>query len=106
MKLEMSLTKKGVVITLACVVVVLAVCGPARAGCPEQAKLTASDVGMSMFGGSVSISGDYCLVGAEGDDDNGMFSGSAYIFKRDGTSWIEQPKLTASDGDASEIYCF
>ncbi|UCC23630.1 MAG: right-handed parallel beta-helix repeat-containing protein, partial [Planctomycetota bacterium] len=60
--------------------------------------------GVSQFGCSVSVSGDYCLVGAEGDDDNGMFSGSAYIFKRDGTSWIEQPKLTASDGAASDFF--
>lgn len=100
----MNCTIKGVVIILTCIFVVLAVCAPARAGCPEQAKLTASEVGVYEFGCSVSVSGDYCLVGAEGDDDNGMFSGSAYIFKRDGTSWVEQPKLTASDGAASDFF--
>ena len=33
------------------------------------------------FGCSVSIDGNYIIVGAEGDDDNGSNSGSAYIFK-------------------------
>jgi len=65
----------------------------------EQAKLTASDGGVSdQFGGSVSISGDYAIIGAHRDDDNGDSSGSAYIFKRDGTIWSEQDKLLASDG--------
>ena len=65
----------------------------------EQQKLTASDGNTSdYFGWSVSISGDYAIVGAYGDDVNGTYSGSAYIFKRDGTSWVEQQKLTASDG--------
>jgi len=65
----------------------------------EQQKLTASDGNTSdYFGWSVSISGDYAIVGAYGDDVNGTYSGSAYIFKRDGTNWVEQQKLLASDG--------
>ena len=56
------------------------------------------------FGRSVSISGDYSIVGAMGDDDNGSYSGSAYIFTRDGISWIQQTKLTASDGAASDRF--
>ena len=67
----------------------------------EQAKLLASDGAVEDdFGYSVSISGDYAIVGAWGDDDNGVLSGSAYIFKRDDTSWTEQAKLLASDGAA------
>jgi hypothetical protein len=65
----------------------------------QQQKLTASDGAVSdNFGYSVSISGDYAIVGAYRDDDNGTDSGSAYIFKWDGTSWSQQQKLTASDG--------
>jgi hypothetical protein len=60
-----------------------------------QEKLTASDAAIDdEFGVSVSIDGDYALVGAFGDDDGGSYSGSAYIFKRNGTSWSQQ-KLTA-----------
>jgi len=71
----------------------------------EQEKLLASDgVSNAGFGHSVSVSGDYAIVGAYGDDDNGTYSGSAYIFKWDGTSWIEQQKLLASDGAAHDHF--
>jgi len=47
----------------------------------EQAKLLASDgAAEDWFGKSVSISGDYALIGAWQDDDNGAGSGSAYIY--------------------------
>ena len=71
----------------------------------EQAKLTASDAEAGdFFGYSVSISGDYAIVGSFGDDDDGFNSGSAYVFKRDGTSWAEQTKLTASDAEAGDNF--
>jgi hypothetical protein len=71
----------------------------------QQAKKTASDgVASDYFGYSVSISGDYAIVGAYGDEDNGNLSGSAYIFKRDGTSWSQQAKMTASDGAAGDNF--
>ena len=71
----------------------------------EQAKLTAPD-GMDedLFGYSVSISGDYAIIGAYGDDDNGNNSGSAYIFYRNGTSWTEQIKLTPLDGASEDRF--
>ncbi len=73
----------------------------------QQAKLTASDGAASdNFGWSVSISGDYAIVGAYGNDDNGLGSGSAYIFNRVGTTWTQQAKLTASDGAAADQFGF
>ena len=66
----------------------------------EQAKLTASDgESHDAFGISVSIDGDYALIGADGNEDNENNSGSAYIFKRNGETWTEQVKLTASDAE-------
>jgi len=68
----------------------------------QQAKLTASDASTDdYFGISVSISGDYIIVGAYGDD---SYTGSAYIFVRSGTSWSQQDKLTASDGDTDDNF--
>jgi hypothetical protein len=65
----------------------------------EEAKLTASDAAADdLFGYSVSISGDTLLVGAMHDDGVFSTSGSAYIFKYSGSSWVEEAKLTASDG--------
>ena len=51
------------------------------------------------FGIAVSISGDYAIVGSPyGDEDasNGntlTSAGAAYIFKHNGTSWVEQQKI-------------
>ena len=53
----------------------------------QEAKLLPSDgAALDHFGSSVSISGDYAVVGATGDDDNAPDAGSAYLFKRSGTS--------------------
>ena len=71
----------------------------------EQAKLTSGDAAVQdRFGISVSISGDYAIVGANGDDDGGDASGSAYIFVRDGENWTEQAKLTASDAAEFDFF--
>jgi len=71
----------------------------------EQVKLTASDGAVGdEFGNSVSISGDYALVGAWGDDDNGGNAGSAYVFHYDGSTWVEQTKLSANDGRGSDFF--
>ncbi len=71
----------------------------------EQTKLIASDAAAGdWFGWSVSLSGDYALVGAPGDEDRGWESGSAYIFHFDGSNWIEQTKLIASDGNVNDYF--
>ena len=44
------------------------------------------------------------MVGAHGADDGGTDSGSAYVFDWDGTNWIEQPKLTASDAAGNDRF--
>ncbi|WP_223034080.1 T9SS type A sorting domain-containing protein [Hanstruepera marina] len=75
-------------------------------------KIVASDRESSdRFGRSVSISGDYIVVGAyqEDDDVNGNNSlngaGSAYIFKRDvSDTWIEIQKIVASDRNSSDRF--
>jgi hypothetical protein len=50
------------------------------------------------FGNSVSIYGNYCIIGNPHDDDKGSNAGSAYIFKSDGESWTQLQKILASDG--------
>ena len=66
----------------------------------EQSRLVASDSAeLAHFGHSVSISGDFILIGAYLDDQIGTNAGAAYIFKRDTSGqWIEYQKLLASDG--------
>ncbi|MBX3196622.1 MAG: hypothetical protein KF894_00595 [Labilithrix sp.] len=60
----------------------------------EQQKLTAGDaVAEDFLGGSVALSGDTAVVGANGKD---SYRGAAYVFVRSGGTWSEQQKLTAS----------
>jgi hypothetical protein len=75
----------------------------------QQAKVRPTDTPSSSdyFGYSVSISsdGNTAIVGVYADDDRGTDSGSAYIFIRSGTTWIERQKLTAStDGSTSDYF--
>ena len=49
------------------------------------------------FGNSVSISGDYAVVGAPLDDVGGLSDvGTATVFKFNGTSWVSMQTLTGS----------
>ena len=73
----------------------------------SEVKLTASDAAEGdQFGRRVSVSGDLAIVGARRDDDAGGESGSAYIFRRTGTNWSEEAKLTASDPAAGDFFGF
>ena len=71
----------------------------------QQAKLVASDAATDDgFGFSVGISGENAIVGAKGDDDAGRFSGSAYVFSREGQTWTQQAKLNASDASETDEF--
>jgi len=71
----------------------------------ESVKLTASNAKASdYFGSSVALSENHAIVGATSTDENGSNSGSAYIFQRNGDSWTEVSKLTASDGKVQDLF--
>ena len=67
----------------------------------QVGKLTAADgAAGDAFGSAVAISGDYLVIGAPGDDDNGSASGTAFIFARgQGDSWSQIKKLKADQGN-------
>ena len=68
--------------------------------------LTASDgAAYDYFGYSVAISGDTAIVGACLDNVGAnMDQGSAYVFVRNGTTWSQQVRLTASNGAAYDYF--
>lgn len=78
----------------------------------EVQKIVATDRGaFDNFGSSVSISGDYAIVGVNGEDENTSGgntlsdAGSAYIFKKDTTdNWGEVQKIVASDRGANDFF--
>ncbi len=57
-----------------------------------------------LFGHSVSISGDYAVIGANEEDANGGNSGAAYIYNRSGTNWTRQTELTADDNSLGDLF--
>ena len=69
-----------------------------------EQKLTAADgEANDLFGQSVAIFGDTCVIGASGDDgenDEAYRRGSAYIFNRQAdATWGETQRLTPSNAD-------
>jgi FG-GAP repeat len=57
------------------------------------------------FGQSVSISGDYAIVGAYSHTIGTNYDqGAAYVFVRSGNTWAQQAKLTASDATAFDQF--
>ena len=68
----------------------------------QQQILASADGGISkLFGYSVAISGNYSVVGASGD---ASAQGAAYVFFKNGATWGQQVKLTASDGAPSDNF--
>jgi len=73
----------------------------------QQAKLMPLDGETAdNFGRSVALSGDMALIGSiYGDGNNGLGTGSAYIFTRDGGgNWSQQAKLIALDGAVDDFF--
>ncbi len=79
-------------------------------GWSREAKLAADDGDSGdKFGESVALAADgsTALIGGSFDDSsNGEEAGSAYVFARDGTSWSQQAKLVAQDGDEDDWFGF
>jgi hypothetical protein len=77
----------------------------------EDAKLLAIDGGeYDQFGCDVAIYDDTVIIGASGDTDNGLDeeteygAGAAYIFVHNGTTWEQQYKLLAPDGEGGDSF--
>ena len=74
----------------------------------EVAKLTASDKDAGdKFGSTVAVDGDTVVVGAHRNDEHGTDSGSAYVFTKPATVWVdatETADLKASDGAAYDQF--
>ena len=71
----------------------------------ETTKLIPADgAAGDEFGISVAVDGDTAVIGANKDDDNGVDSGSAYVFTKVSGVWSQHAKLTASDGAANDEF--
>lgn len=57
----------------------------------------------SWFGYTVALSGDVAVVGAPGDKKNGLGTGAAYVFERNGAGWAQTARLEDADGATSDF---
>jgi len=71
----------------------------------QTAKLLPEDpTPESEFGRTVAVDGDLIAVSAWLDDDQGAGSGSAYVFRFDGSAWRQEAKLLPRDGFAYDLF--
>ena len=53
----------------------------------------------------MGVAGDVIAIGAQDDNDQGNWSGSAYVFERDPNgTWSQAAKLLASDGGPMQSF--
>lgn len=73
-----------------------------------EQKLIASDAGaFDQFGYSVGMSGNRILIGSPVDNTPaGTDAGSGYVFAWNGTAWVEEGRLLATDAAAFDILSF
>ena len=67
----------------------------------EPARLVAQDGDpLHEFGSAVALDGDVVVVGARSHDGLGFRAGAVYVFRYDGSDWVEEARLFAPDGGA------
>ncbi|MEW6072964.1 MAG: FG-GAP repeat protein [Planctomycetota bacterium] len=68
----------------------------------QTGHLVASDAApQDYFGHATAVDGDTAVIGAYGDDNaGGSDAGAAYVFRRAGSVWCEESKLTATPAGA------
>ncbi len=73
-----------------------------------QAEITANDGAENdFFGSSISISGEYIVIGAPGKNiEENEKQGKVYIYHLEGDTWVEQANLLAHLGRSKEFFGF
>ncbi len=56
------------------------------------------------FGSSVSLSGNFVLIGSKYDNDKGENSGSVYLFELNGSSWTQKIKRLSLNGYKGNLF--
>ncbi len=58
------------------------------------------------YGSAVDIDGDYAVVGASQDSENGTGSGAAYVLHKTDTGWVNVAKLNATGASPGDQFGF
>lgn len=72
-------------------------------GWHQEAKLSDPEAEVfDRFGSSVAVNGNVAVVGADGDDEFGNGAGAVHVFRRSGSVWSRDIKLTAGDAASGD----
>jgi len=70
----------------------------------QETKILATDGALDdMFGNSLSISGNFGVIGTPQDDDILSNSGAVYVYERSGDLWHVKAKLTIADSEEADM---
>lgn len=73
----------------------------------QRQTLSPADATGNGFGKSVSLNGDYAVIGAFLDDQSAVNAGAAYVFGRNSAGvWSQQQKLVAGDAADGDYFGF
>lgn len=75
-----------------------------QTACLHQKLLASDGVHDDHFGFGLAICGPALAVGAYGTMDHGYFTGAAYVFRHDGSEWVEQARVVAPDAAQSDYF--
>jgi|GEM_PF-3417691 hypothetical protein len=64
---------------------------------PQKLTDEGATASFELYGSSLAVNGDKILIGAPGNSDKSTGAGAAFLFKRQGASWIQATELFASD---------
>ncbi|MDY7107726.1 MAG: hypothetical protein SYC29_03730 [Planctomycetota bacterium] len=71
----------------------------------EEARLVPAEcTGGENVGCALAVAGDVLVAGADAAAGEAANSGSAYVFRFDGSTWTEEAELTAPDGEAGDRF--
>ena len=73
-----------------------------RGSWKQEARLAVP--GSLRFGHAVAVSGDCIVVGAPGDLVGDLPAGAVHVFRRQGSSWRQEARLTAGDAEARDLF--
>ncbi len=73
----------------------------------EQDSFSAADADSGdRFGNTVALSGNRALIGAPYHDHPAENTGTAYVFRREGSEWVQEQKLTPTNAGEGDLIGF
>lgn len=70
----------------------------------EQKIVPTGSYDNESFGRFLALAGDVAVIGSPEDDEQGANAGAAFVYRYNGTGWVQERKLMAADGEAGDQF--